>query len=237
MSFVHLHNHSEYSLLDGMCKIDDLISQVKNLGMDSVAITDHGNLYGAFKFFIKAKDAGIKPIIGIETYKARTNVYDKNINKNKKPHHLILIAKDLTGYKNLLKLTTFAHLKGFYYKPRVDWESLEKYREGLIALSGGCYASEIANHILNNELNSAEVSIKKYIDVFGDNFYLEIQRHLNLPNQEKINTQLIKFSRKFGIPIVATNDVHYVNSEDAYAQEVMLCIQTQRTIQEKNRPL
>ena len=237
MSFVNLHCHTEYSLLDGMCKIQDLIEQTKKLEMKAISITDHGNLYGAFKFYIQAKDAGIKPIIGTEIYKSRTNIQDKDVNRNKKPHHLILLAKNLEGYKNLLKIVSIANLEGFYYKPRIDWNILEKFNKGLIVLSGGCYASEIADYILNNEPKKTEECISKYLEIFGNDFYLEIQRHRELKNQDKLNNEIIKLSRKFGVSIVATNDVHYISSEDAYAQEVMLCIQTQRTIQEKNRPL
>ncbi|MFH1827506.1 MAG: DNA polymerase III subunit alpha [bacterium] len=237
MSFTHLHVHSEYSLLDGMCRIDDLINKTKELGMTSVAITDHGSLYGLFKFFIKAKEAGIKPILGIETYKAKKTIKEKPIKGNRRNHHLVLLAKSLEGYKNLMKISTIAHLEGFYYKPRIDWDILEKHSKGLIALSGGCLSSEISDHILKDEPKEAEEALKKYIDIFGENFYLEIQRHNDLKELEKTNPEIIRLSRKYGVPLVATNDVHYINKEDAYAQEVKLCIQTQHTIQEKNRDL
>src|SRR3989344_6526258 len=237
MSFTHLHVHSEYSLLDGMCRIDDLINRTKELGMDSVAITDHGSLYGLFKFFIKAKEAGIKPILGVEAYKTKKLITDKPTKENRKNFHLGLLAKDLEGYRNLMKISTIAHLEGFYFKPRVDWEILKKYSKGLIALSGGCISSDIADHILKDEVKEIDITLTKYLEIFGDNFYLEIQRHHNLKELDKITPELIKLSRKFGVPIVATNDVHYIDKEDAYAQEVKLCIQTQRTIQEKNRDL
>ena len=237
MSFTHLHVHSEYSLLDGLCRIDDLLNKTKELGMTSVAITDHGSLYGLFKFFIKAKDLGIKPILGIEAYKSKRLITEKPTKENRKNFHLVLLAKNLQGYKNLMKISTISHLEGFYFKPRVDWEILKKYSEGLIALSGGCLSSEISDHILKDELKEAENVVTKFLEIFGDNFYIEIQRHHNLKELDKLNPELIKLSRKFGVPLVATNDVHYIDKEDAYAQEVKLCIQTQHTIQEKNRDL
>lgn len=236
MSFVHLHNHTEYSFLDGMCRIDDALEKAKSLGMPALAITDHGGLYGAFKFFIKAKEQGIKPIIGVEAYKAKNSRFDKQPGLDRDQNHLLLLAKNQVGYKNLLKLVTLSHLEGFYYKPRVDFEILEKYREGLIALSG-CLHGEINELLLSNQNTEAEKVAKKYNDIFADNFYLEIQRHPKSEGLKKVNEQLIKLSRKLGVPVVATNDNHYLNPEDAYAQEVLLCIQTQRTIIEKNRPL
>ncbi|MBI4226165.1 DNA polymerase III subunit alpha [Candidatus Roizmanbacteria bacterium] len=236
MSFVHLHTHTEYSLLDGMCRIDDLLAKAKDFRMSAVAITDHGALYGVFKFFIKAKEIGIKPIIGIEVYKAKNSRFDKQPGYDKDQYHLVLLAKNLTGYKNLLKIVTKAHLEGFYYKPRVDFELLEKYREGIIALSG-CLNGEIPSLLLDDQINQAERLVERYIEIFADNFYLEIQRHPKMDKLDKINKDLITLSRKYGIPLVATNDVHYLDKEDAYAQEILLCIQTLRTIFEKNRPL
>lgn len=236
MSFVHLHVHTEYSLLDGMCRITDVLQKAKDMKMPAVAITDHGALYGAFKFFTKAKEIGIKPIIGVETYKAKKSRFDKQPNTERDQYHLVLLAKNLTGYKNLLKLVTLAHTEGFYYKPRIDFEILEKYSDGLIALSG-CLSGEIPSLILNNQTEQAEKILKHYMDIFEENFYLELQNHPNVSDLEKVNPSLIKLSRKFGVPLVATNDVHYLEKEDAYAQEVLLCIQTQRTILEKNRPM
>jgi len=236
MSFTHLHVHTEYSLLDGMCRIEDVLAKAKSLGMKSLAITDHGGLYGAFKFFIKAKEYGIKPIIGVEVYKAKKSRFDKQPGVERDQYHLILLAKDLVGYRNLMKIVTSAFLDGFYYKPRVDFEVLEKYHEGLIALSA-CLGGEIPSLILENQGVTAEKVLEKYLDIFKDDFYLEIQRHPNIENQDLVNRELIKLSRKFGVPLVATNDVHYLEQSDAYAQEILLCIQTQRTIHEKNRPL
>lgn len=236
MSFVHLHLHTGYSLLDGMCRIDDVIGRAIEYKMPAVAITDHGALYGAFKFYVKAKEAGIKPIIGVETYKAKKSRFDKQPGVDRDQYHLTLLAKNLTGYKNLLKLVTAAHLEGFYYKPRVDFEILEKYSEGLIVLSG-CINGEISSLIRDNQISEAERVLKKYQSIFKDDYYLEIQRHPNSPDLDQVNQELIKLSRKFAIPLVATNDVHYLDEEDAYAQEILLCIQTQRTMVEKNRPM
>jgi DNA polymerase III subunit alpha len=248
MSFVHLHTHSEYSLLDGMCRIKDVVKKAKEYGMPAVAITDHGALYGAFKFFIKAKDEGIKPIIGCELYKSKNSRFAKDTPEDRDNNHLVVLAKNLTGYQNLLKLVTYSNLEGFYYKPRVDWELLQKYGEGLIVLSG-CLNGEIPELILNNQLGEAEKTLKKYLEIFGSNFYLELQRHPVISTdpdvvpsdypekQERVNQELIKFSRKHGVPIVATNDAHYLNKDDAYAQEILLCIQTQHAIYEKDRPM
>lgn len=236
MSFVHLHTHTEYSFLDGMARISDLLQLAKSMGMPAVAITDHGALYGAFKFFIKAKEIGVKPIIGVETYKAKKSRLDKQPGVQKDQYHLVLLAKNLTGYKNLLKLVTAAHLEGYYYKPRIDFEVLEKYREGLIVLSG-CLSSEIPILLADNQVSQAEQILRKYLLLFEGNFYLELQRHPNMPVLDKVNGELVKLSRKFGVPLVATNDVHYLQPDDAYAQEILLCIQTLRTIHEKERPL
>ncbi len=236
MSFVHLHLHTGYSLLDGMCRIDDVIDKAIAEKMPAVAITDHGALYGAFQFFVKAKERGIKPIIGVETYKAKNSRLDKQSHLDRDQYHLVLLAKNLTGYQNLLKIVTTAYLEGFYYKPRIDFEILEKYHEGIIALSA-CLNGEIPSLILENQTLQAEKILEKYLKIFKEDFYLEIQRHPKIEELDRVNKELIRLSRKFGVPLVATNDVHYLEKEDAYAQEVLLCIQTQRTIGEKNRPL
>jgi DNA polymerase-3 subunit alpha len=236
MSFVHLHLHSEYSLLDGMCRIDSIFQKAKSFNMSAVAITDHGALYGAFKFYLKGLDYGIKPIIGVEAYKAKKSRFDKQPGLEKDQHHLVLLAKNYQGYKNLLKLVTAAHLEGFYYKPRIDFDLLEKYHDGLIVLSG-CLQGEIAQAIIKDQYNEAENLIRKYLEIFAGNFYLEIQRHQKIEVEKKVNDWLIRLSRKYAVPLVATNDVHYLNKDEAYAQEVLLCIQTQRVIFEKNRPL
>jgi DNA polymerase-3 subunit alpha len=219
-----------------MCRIDSIFQKAKSYNMPAVAITDHGALYGAFKFYLKGLDYGIKPIIGVEAYKAKRSRFDKQPGLEKDQYHLVLLAKNYQGYKNLLKLVTAANLEGFYYKPRIDFELLEKYHEGIIVLSG-CLQGEIAQAIINDQYNEAENLVKKYLDIFGENFYLEIQRHQKIKSETKVNEWLIKLSRKFAVPLVATNDVHYLNKDEAYAQEVLLCIQTQRVIFEKNRSM
>ncbi|MGB9707683.1 MAG: PHP domain-containing protein, partial [Microgenomates group bacterium] len=236
MSFIHLHVHTEYSLLDGLCRIDDVLRKAVSFKMPALAITDHGALYGAFKFYKKAKEYNIKPIIGVEIYKAKNSRFDKQPGLEKDQYHLVLLAKSLEGYKNLLKIVTKAHLEGFYYKPRVDFEVLKEYAKDIIALSG-CLQGEIASLILQNQISEAEKVLQKYLEIFENNFYLELQRHPQSDIFEQVNQQLVKLSRKYGAPLVATNDVHYLESEDAYAQEILLCIQTLRTIYEKNRPL
>lgn len=236
MSFTHLHVHSEYSLLDGLPRLEDLVSASIRHGMKSLALTDHGAMYGAFHFYLQAKERGIKPIIGVETYKAKVSRLDKAPGPYKDQYHLVLLAKNYQGYKNLLKIVTDAHLEGFYYKPRCDFEILEKYGQDIIALSG-CLNGEIPTLIKNGQNKEAETVLKKYLDIFGKNFYLEIQRYSNIKELEAVNKELIKLSAKFGVPMVATGDVHYIDKDDAYAQEILLCIQTQRAIFEKNRPL
>ncbi|MEI6532628.1 MAG: DNA polymerase III subunit alpha [Candidatus Roizmanbacteria bacterium] len=236
MSFVHLHVHSEYSLLTGMCRIRKLVKRAKEMGMPAIAITDSGALYGAFKFFISAKDAGIKPIIGIEAYKANISRHNQDETNPYTIPHIVLLAKNLTGYKNLLSLVSDANLEGFSEKPRVDFESLRKYGEGLVVLSGSL-RGEIPQLILNQQKSEAEKRLQTYLEIFGENFYLELQRHQGLDTQDIVNQELVTLSRKYGVPLVATNDVHYINQTEAYAQEILLCIQTGRAIFEKNRPL
>lgn len=235
--FVHLHTHSEFSLLDGLGKLDHLIERAKSFGMDALAVTDHGAMYGAFKFYLKAKAAGIKPIIGVETYVARRSRFDKEGKVDTDPFHLVLLAKNETGYKNLMKLVTLAHLEGYYYKPRIDWEILEKYHDGVICLSA-CLQGQVPSLLRNNQESEAEVVARAYAELFGkDHYYIELQRHPKIEECDLVNEKLVKLARKLGLPIVATNDIHYVDVEDAEAQEILLCVQTQRTIVEKNRPL
>lgn len=236
MAFTHLHVHTEYSLLDGMCRVADIVHKAKDMGMTSLAITDHGAMYGAFKFYVKATEAGIKPIIGVEMYKAKNSRLDKQPGVDRDRYHLLLLAKDFEGYQNLMKLVSIAHMEGFYYKPRIDFESLKQYGRGIIATSA-CLAGEIPQALLNNQEKEAEELLEKYLDIFKENFYIELQRHPNMEDQDRVNNQLIALARKYAVPLVATNDVHYPNPDDAYAQEVLLCIQTQRTILEKDRPL
>jgi len=229
--FSHLHIHTEYSLLDGMCRIPQLVSRAKELGMDSLAITDHGAMYGAIEFYLAAKEAGIKPIIGCEVYVAPNSQLSRNAS-DKNHYHLILLAKNQTGYRNLIQLTTRANLEGFYYKPRVDKELLQQYHHGLIALSG-CAGGEVPRLVLEGRLEEAKQTALWYKQTFGD-FYLEIQKH-PIPELEQINQGLISLSGELDIPLVATSDVHYVNQEDASAHDLLLCIQTNASIYDDKR--
>src|SRR6056297_92925 len=235
MSFVQLHNHTHYSLLDGLTKIDELVEAVKKEGSPAVAITDHGVMYGVIEFYQKCLKEGIKPIIGMEGYLAPNSRFDKSSKEDKSNYHLLLLAKNNQGYKNLIKLTTLAHLEGFYYKPRMDWEILEKYKEGLIACSA-CLGGEIPQLIIAGKKEKAKKRIKEYNNLFGqDNFYLEIQPHPNLEHQEEVNTKLIEYSRELGVPLVATTDSHYINKEDAEVQDILLCLQNKKKIEDKDR--
>jgi DNA polymerase-3 subunit alpha len=226
MKFTHLHVHSHYSLLDGLSKIDPLLDRAKELGMDSLAITDHGVLYGAIEFYKKAKAKGIKPIIGCEMYVAQERMTDKRPNIDDKRYHLILLAKNEKGYKNLVKLVTKAHLEGFYYKPRIDNELLAKHSEGLIC-STACIAGRIPRLIVAKKLDEAEALAQRYQQMFGkDNFYLEIQDHPHIPEQKIVNEALISMSKKYGIPLIATTDSHYLMPDDAEAQDILMLINT-----------
>lgn len=235
MKFTHLHVHTHYSLLDGLAKIDDLLDRAKEMGMDSLAITDHGVLYGAIEFFIKAKERGIKPIIGCEMYVAN-DLHSKNPDSvDRRRNHLILLAKNEKGYKNLMKLISIAHLEGFYYKPRIDRKILRTHAEGLIGLSA-CAEGEVPAAAIAGDFEKAERLALEYQEIFGEgNFYLELQSHPNFANQEIANKALVKISKKHNIPLVATCDVHYVNKDDAGIQDILLCIQTNRKVQEKDR--
>ncbi|MEI7425675.1 MAG: DNA polymerase III subunit alpha [Candidatus Moraniibacteriota bacterium] len=234
--FTHLHVHTHFSLLDGLAKIDDILDRAKELGMDSLAITDHGVLYGAIEFYIKAKARGIKPIIGCEMYITPTDLHSKNPDSaDRKRHHLILLAKNEAGYKNLMRLITIAHLEGFYYKPRIDKTVLRSHAEGLIGLSA-CAEGEVPSAAISGNMEKAENLALEYLDIFGaGNFYLEIQHHPNYAPQIIANEALIKISKKLNIPLVATNDIHYVKEEDAPVQDILLCIQTNRKVSDKNR--
>ncbi len=235
MSFVHLHNHSHYSLLDGLTKLDEMINYAKEQGSPAVALTDHGSMYGIIEFYQKAKKAGIKPILGVETYLAQNSRHDKNTREDGRSFHLILLAKNETGYKNLIKLVSHAYMEGFYYKPRIDWELLKEHADGLIACSA-CLAGEIPRLIRSEKLEEAKKRILEYNDLFGqDNYYLEIQDHPELADQKIVNDQLIKFSKELNIPLVATNDVHYFKKEDAEAQDILLCLQNKKKITDTDR--
>lgn len=235
--FVHLHNHSEYSLLDGLSKIKPMIKHVKDIGQKAVAVTDHGNMYGTIKFYQEAKAQGIKPIIGCEIYVSKRSRHDKEAGIDNEYNHLILLAKNETGYKNLMKIVSVANLEGFYYKPRTDLELLKKYHEGLICLTA-CVNGYVSEPMTGRKDKEGEKRAKQLLDVFGpENLFFELQRHTNVPNQEEINQKLIALSRKLGVGLVATNDNHYTKKDDAKAQEVLLCIQTQTTIDTPNRKL
>jgi DNA polymerase-3 subunit alpha len=229
--FTHLHVHTEYSLLDGMCRMPQLISRAKELGMSTLAITDHGVMYGVIQFYLAAREAGIRPIIGSEVYVASDSRFSHSA-KGKDSYHLILLAKNQTGYRNLIQLTTKAHLEGFYYKPRVDKELLKEHHEGLVALTG-CIAGEVPHLILDGRLDDARKAALWYKETFGD-FYLEIQRH-PIPELEQVNQTLISMSGDLDIPPVATNDVHYVKQEDASAHDLLLCIGTNASIHDDKR--
>jgi DNA polymerase III subunit alpha len=233
MAFVNLHLHTEYSLLDGLSKTKKLVNLIKEQGGNACAITDHGNMYGAIEFFKACQKAEIKPIIGCEIYTCQGNRTEKT-SENRKSNHLILLAKDHQGYKNLMKMVSIGHQEGFYYKPRIDWETLEKYHDGLVCLSA-CAQGIVPQFIINNEYEKAKSTAKKYLDLFGEDYYLEIQRHPNIPDQDKANEGVIKISRELGIPLVATNDCHYLKKEDAFAQDVLVMINTQTTINTPNR--
>ena len=231
-NFIHLHVHSHYSLLDGLAKIDELVKRAQDFEMPALAVTDHGVMYGAIEFYEKAKAAGIKPIIGLEAYVAPRSRLKKEANLDSRSYHLTLWAKDLRGYKNLLKLSTISHLEGFYYKPRVDDQVLEEYSQSLMAGSG-CLQGEIPKLILAKKIKEAEEKIKFYQSIFGkDNFFLEVMPHLDLPEQVQVNKALVELSKKTSAPLVATADVHYINPEDKSAHNVLLAVQMKRTVDE-----
>ncbi|MBI4137643.1 MAG: DNA polymerase III subunit alpha [Candidatus Sungbacteria bacterium] len=235
MKFTHLHVHSHYSLLDGLAKIDELVRRAAELGMDSLALTDHGNLYGAIEFYQKCRKTGIKPILGCELYVAAGRMQDKNPGVDDKRYHLTVLAENRTGYQNLLELVSAAHLEGFYYKPRVDKTLLRTHGAGLIALSG-CPASEISRALQNKNINHAERLIGEYQEIFGkENFYLEIQPHPTIEEQKIVNEGLATLSPKTGSRLVATNDIHYAKSEDAEAQDILVSVQTGNRVQDEDR--
>ncbi|MEK9175203.1 MAG: DNA polymerase III subunit alpha, partial [Patescibacteria group bacterium] len=234
MSFVHLHTHSHYSLLDGLAKIPELVKRAKELGMPALALTDHGNMYGAIEFYKTAIKAGIKPIIGIEAYMAEGSLYEKNFGTDDKRYHIILLAKNLIGYKNLVKLTTIAHLDGFYYKPRIDKSTLNKYSDGLIALSA-CMSGEIPRALLNNDESKALSVLREYQQIFRNRFYIEIGAHPGIRRHNELRNMLISFAKKYSVPLVATQDIHYVSSEDTSAHDVLLAVQTNTKIDDEDR--
>lgn len=232
--FAHLHVHTEYSLLDGFSRVKKLIKRTKDLGMSSVAITDHGSMFGVIDFYKEAKKLGIKPIIGCELYTASRSLRDKDPNFDKRYGHLVLLAENMTGYQNLIKLVSVSYVDGFYYKPRVDIETLKQHSEGIICLSA-CLAGDVSNALLNRNYKKAKEIAIEYNEIFGQgNFFLELQDH-NLPEQKEVNASLVKLSKELNIPLVATNDIHYVDKTDAKAHDVLLCIQMGKTLNDPGR--
>lgn len=231
--FTHLHVHTEYSLLDGSAKIKELVSRVKELGMDSIAITDHGAMYGAVEFYKAAAEAGIKPIIGCEVYVAEGSRLKKD-GKGGGYYHLVLLAENNEGYQNLIKLVSYGFIDGFYYKPRVDKELLRRYHKGLIA-SSACLAGEVPRNILGVSYDKAKEAALEYVDIFGEgNFFLELQDH-GIREQKIVNQALVRMSTELGIPLIATNDSHYIFKEDAEPHDILLCIQTNKTVLDEER--
>ncbi|TWH79314.1 DNA polymerase III subunit alpha [Sedimentibacter saalensis] len=232
--FTHLHVHTEFSLLDGACRIEELVKRAAELGMDSLAITDHGSMYGVVEFFKQAKKAGIKPILGFESYVSPRKMTDKDPQKDKNQYHLVLLAENYTGYKNIIKLCSEGFVDGYYYKPRIDHETLRRHSQGVIALSA-CLAGEVQTKLLENNYEDAVKAALLYKDIFGENnFYLEMQDH-GMQEQQAVNKNLLKIANETGIKLVATNDVHYINKEDAYFHDVLLCIQMQKSVMDEDR--
>ncbi|HSO20852.1 MAG TPA: DNA polymerase III subunit alpha, partial [Desulfosarcina sp.] len=232
--FVHLHVHTQYSLLDGAIRLKDLFQKAKAMEMSAVAITDHGTMFGALDFYQQATSSGINPVIGCECYVAPRTLADKTPMDKAGTRHLVLLAENQQGYRNLCRLATIAQLDGYYYKPRIDKAALAEHAEGLIALSA-CLKGDVPQHILANRMDKAEEAALFYLKTFGEgNFFLELQ-HNGIAAQEKVNQGLVALSRKLSIPLVATNDCHYLNQQDAKAHEILLCVQTQKTMADADR--
>ena len=235
MSFVHLHTHTEYSLLDGSNKIKEYAARVKELGMEAAAITDHGAMFGVIDFYRAARAEGIKPILGCEVYVAPNSRFDKELTGGEdRYYHLVLLAETNEGYANLVKLVSKGYVEGFYYRPRVDMEVLEQYHKGIIALSA-CLAGEVQRYIIKGLYDEAKKTALKYEAIFGKgNYFLELQDH-GIPEQKTVNQALLRMSRELEIPLVATNDIHYTNAEDAKPHDILLCIQTAKKLQDEDR--
>ena len=231
--FVHLHVHTHYSLLDGASKVPELVKRAKGLGMDSLAITDHGCMFGVIEFFNECKKEGIKPILGMEAYMAPGDRRERSGNAGEAAYHLLLLCENLTGYKNLLKLSTLAYREGFYYKPRIDKEALKEFKEGLIATSA-CLGGEIPSAFIKRDRATAKKIAETYLEIFGsDRFFIEVQKHV--PEQDRVNPELADLAKRLGCGLVATNDVHFLNREDHYAHDVLCCISMGKLITDEGR--
>ena len=235
MNFAHLHVHTEYSLLDGSNKIKEYVARVKELGMNSAAITDHGVMYGVIDFYREAKKQGIKPILGCEVYVAPNSRFDREVNGGEdRYYHLVLLAENNTGYANLMKIVSKGFVEGYYYKPRVDKALLREYHEGIIALSA-CLAGEVQRYLTKGLYEEAKKSALEYQDIFGKgNYFLELQDH-GIPDQALVNQRLLQMSEELDIELAATNDVHYTLAEDEKPHDILLCIQTAKKLDDENR--
>src|SRR5437762_10726801 len=235
-SFVHLHVHTHYSLLDGANRIPDLVKRCKSLGMDSLAITDHGSMFGVIEFFNECKKEGIKPILGMEAYMAPGDRRERTTpggNAGEAAFHLLLLAENPEGYKNLIRLSSIAYKEGFYYKPRIDKEVLREFRKGLIATSA-CLGGEIPAAFMKRDMKAAKQVAETYLDIFGpDRFFIEVQKHIK--EQDIVNPELAELAKKLGAGLVATNDVHFLNKDDHYAHDVLCCISMGKLITDEGR--
>jgi DNA polymerase-3 subunit alpha len=234
--FTHLHVHTHYSLLDGACRVDKLVKRAKELGMESIAITDHGCMYGVVEFFNECKKEGIKPILGMEAYMAPGDRRERSTpggNAGEAAYHLLLLAENLEGYKNLIKLSSIAYREGFYYKPRIDKEVLRAHSKGLIATSA-CLGGEVASAFMKRDLKAARSVAETYLEIFGpERFYIEVQKHIK--EQDQVNPELAELAQKVGAGLVATNDVHFLNKEDHFAHDVLCCISMGRLVSDEGR--
>src|SRR5437667_3119340 len=235
-SFVHLHVHTHYSLLDGACRVDKLVARTKELGMDAIAITDHGCMFGVIEFYNECKKQGIKPILGMEAYMAPGDRRERSTpggNAGEAAFHLLLLAENIEGYKNLLKLSSISYREGFYYKPRIDKEVLRQFSKGIIATSA-CLGGEVASAFLKRDMKAARAVAEQYVDIFGpDRFFIEVQKHIK--EQDLVNPELSDLAKRLGIGLVATNDVHFLNKDDHFAHDVLCCISMGRLVSEENR--
>src|SRR5688500_1401345 len=231
-TFTHLHVHTHYSLLDGACRCDLLVQRAKALGMDAIAISDHGCMYGVIEFYNEAKKAGIKPILGMEAYMAPGDRRDRQQVNGESAFHLLLLAQDLEGYQNLIKLSSIAYREGFYYKPRIDKEVLREYSKGLIATSA-CLGGEVASSLLKRDAKAARAAAETYAEIFGERFFIEVQKHIK--EQDQVNPELVDVAKKLGVGLVATNDVHFLNKEDHFAHDVLCCISMGKLVGDEGR--